>query len=906
MKPLLILMTILTLTTGALAQQGQLIGKVTDSKTGEELVGAAIVVDGTTQGTITDFSGDYILTGLEPGTYTFRCQFISYQPGLKQNITITAGQSTTVNFELLSAEIDLQEVQVVAKAKRESDNMLLMEQKTAVKFSEAIGAQQLSTQGVSDAATAATKMTGITKQQGSKTLNIRGLGDRYNATTLNGLPLPSNHAEYKNIDLELFSTDVIEYVAVEKVYSPNLSGDFAGANINVVSKKFSGDPYLEVGVKTGANTNAMNEDPFYTSDGVGYWGFDNFEQPTSLSRYSFDRNWNPKNTNGAPNTGFSLAGGRTLKAGKTDINLFATASFDNEMSASDLIQRKVNGSNNIRQDLTGNQYDIATQSTGMLNVNLNRGRNNYYLNSLFLNSSTQSVTNLRGFILDLAENGAYVSRQEYERTTMWVNQMLGEQNLSKSLQLNWGIAMNNVSNIIPDRLHYTLDGEDENIKSFTTNDIANTNRYYHELTEDEIAGNLSLDFKFGNSLNQGDYRGKLSVGATAKQKERDFIATQFNHKINSNASILVTDVDSYLNETNRAAGNFDLRTLSTAIISSTYTGEQQIIGGFAAAEYQLTRKLSTLMGVRYEQVYQKITYNTTLSKGSNDFIESNLLPALTLKYTLTDKSNLRLAAGNTYTLPQFKESAPFLFEGITDATVGNPYLKPSKDFNAEIKWEHFPNPGELVSLALFGKYIQDPINKFVKASASNDFTYANTGDQAEIAGIEIELKKELFNHATPGGSRKLSLATNATLMHTSQSLDKNKILKETKNTVSVNFNKESEVLQGASPIIGNANLSYRQSWKDDQRTFTTSLVYGYVSESLALIGYSGLGNQVDQSLQTLDLIIKSSFNKLDLSLAAKNLLNPDVEKIQENSTQNFLVKSGSKGIKLSLSLSYTF
>lgn len=905
MKHLSIIGLIL-LSMGAFAQQGTLKGKVTDQKTGEELVGATIVVEGTTTGTITDFSGDYILTGLEPGIYNFRCQFISYQTGSASSIAIKAGDSNTLNFTLQSAEIDLQEVQVVAKAKRESDNMLLMEQKNAVTFSEAIGAQQLSNQGVSDAAGAATKMTGITKQSGTKTLNIRGLGDRYNATTLNGLPLPSNHAEYKNIDLELFSTDVIEYVSVEKVFTPHMNGDFAGANVNIVSKKFTGEPFLEVGIKSGTNSNVMGAKTFYISDGISYTGFDNFAQPATLNNYQFDRTWNPTKTNGYPNAGLSLSGGRMFKTGQSFINLFATASFDNEYNTSDLMMKKVNGSDNVRQDLKGNEYGYSTQSTGMLNVNFNKGKNNFYYNSLFLNSSNQTLTNLQGYIIDLAEDGAYVRRQEFERTTMLVNQLLGEQALSQKLHLNWGVAMNNVTNIIPDRMHNTLNGTDAQVKAFANNDIANNNRYFHELTEDEFAGNLSVDYKFGDGKNGNDYRGKLSVGGTFKQKTRDFIATQFNHKIINNASVDVMNVDDYLNNANLQSGNFEVRTLSTAIISSGYDGEQQIMGGYGDMEYQLSPKLSALAGVRFEQVYQKINYNTSLAKGSNDFIESNLMPALSLKYALTDRSNLRMAAGSTYTLPQFKETALFLFEGITEATVGNPYLKPSKNYNAEFKWEMFPKAGELISVAAFGKYIVDPINKFVMASASNDYTYANTGDWAKIWGVELEFKKDLMTVTTTSGSSKLSVAANATYMHTNQTLDKEKIKRETDKTVSVNFNKETEALQGASPIIGNANISYKQSWKDDKRSFSTSLVYGYVSESLSLIGYSSLGNQVDQSLQTLDLIIKSSFNKLAISCSAKNLLNPDVERMQENTTQNFLIKSSSKGIKLSLGLTYTF
>ena len=166
MKRFLLIATITLLKISSVYAQAEfstLWGKVTDKKNGEELVGATIVIDGTTTGTITNFSGDFQMPSLKPGTYTFRCQFISYEPVLLKNIEIKPGEHKQINIALQPVELNLQEVQVVAKAKRDNETMLLLEQKEATRITESIGAKQLSAQGVSDAATAATKMTGITK-----------------------------------------------------------------------------------------------------------------------------------------------------------------------------------------------------------------------------------------------------------------------------------------------------------------------------------------------------------------------------------------------------------------------------------------------------------------------------------------------------------------------------------------------------------------------------------------------------------------------------------------------------------------------------------------------------------------------------------------------------------------------
>ena len=152
-KLFVVLMMLFVSLGTTIAQQGFLKGKITDKKTGEELVGAAVVVDGTTIGTITDFMGDYTMPPLEAGTYTIRVQYISYDPQVFNNIIIKAGEETALNVQLNAATMDIEEVQVKARANRESETILLMDQKKAEVIKESIGAKQLSSMGVSDAAT---------------------------------------------------------------------------------------------------------------------------------------------------------------------------------------------------------------------------------------------------------------------------------------------------------------------------------------------------------------------------------------------------------------------------------------------------------------------------------------------------------------------------------------------------------------------------------------------------------------------------------------------------------------------------------------------------------------------------------------------------------------------------------
>ncbi|HOO83809.1 MAG TPA: carboxypeptidase-like regulatory domain-containing protein, partial [Prolixibacteraceae bacterium] len=200
------------------AQKAVLRGNVSDEKTGETIVGASVIFNGTTTGAMTDLDGNFEIKNIMPGTYELRCSFISYQPQQMQ-VVLGENDEKVIDFKLGEAVVEVEEVNVVARVNRDNEILLLMEQKEAGGIKESIGAKRLSSLGVSNAASATTKITGVTKNESSGDIYIRGLGDRYLITTMNGLPIPSDDVEKKNIDLNLFSTDIIKNVGVEKTYN---------------------------------------------------------------------------------------------------------------------------------------------------------------------------------------------------------------------------------------------------------------------------------------------------------------------------------------------------------------------------------------------------------------------------------------------------------------------------------------------------------------------------------------------------------------------------------------------------------------------------------------------------------------------------------------------------------------
>ena len=223
----------------ALAANIKIKGAVKDKLSKEPLIGATIRLLGTQAGAVTDMEGNFELNsmGVLEGMYDIEIKYVGYKTEVRRKVRVENGKLVILNLELETDAQELADVVVVAKKNRENENMLLLEQQKAVIAVQSVGVRELSRKGVSDAEGAVTKVAGVSKQDGVKNVFVRGLGDRYNATTFNGFALPSEDPEYKNISLDFFGTDIIQSVGVNKAFNAGGSSDVGGATIDIVSKE---------------------------------------------------------------------------------------------------------------------------------------------------------------------------------------------------------------------------------------------------------------------------------------------------------------------------------------------------------------------------------------------------------------------------------------------------------------------------------------------------------------------------------------------------------------------------------------------------------------------------------------------------------------------------------------------
>jgi hypothetical protein len=917
---------------------GELAGKLTDKDFNDEpLAFANILLKGTIKGTTSDLDGLYSIENIEPGTYTVVFSFVGYETQ-EIEATIEPGKVTEISVSMSASAASLDEVVITTTTKRESEVALLLDQKKAVEIKQSIGAEELSRKGVSNAAGAVAKISGVSKQEGSSNVYVRGLGDRYLNTTMNGLFLPSNDVNKKNIDLNLFSSGIIENVSISKAYTTDFYGDFSAGNVNITSKNYSGDFFLDVFTNTGINTNAIGQSNFVRSEGTGYFGY--------YGRYDHNpfaiilsHGIDPVNAGTPINIGYGASGGKTFNFNNDSmLSVFVTGSFENSFeyrkgTTTDytLVEKKAFIDN-------AQEYEYDTTSSVMANVNYRiDDSSSFKFSSLFINSSADVVGYFgidglgrnRDAILN-TDAGFYQMNVQFDQTRMFVNQLLGNHK-SDLFEVDWAFGYNSVFADQPDRkrislenYQYALDNDPNTNPTFYSNVVFDNQRYFQYIEDQEYNGSANLAFTPSENL-------KLNIGYNGRIKERNFENIRygydildFNYQVND-----VNDFNSVFNLENLAIsdnsnGIYNIKVINTypglsntnrpGLPENTYNGSIHVYAGYLNAEVNLGEKWLLVPGIRLESISQEIAFDVinlgNLSPGELSFYDNVFLPSLNLKYSFNDDQNIRFSASQTISLPEFKEVAPFVYENISTRIGGNPDLLDigySKIYNIDLKYDWFFSRSEIFSVGAFTKFIDNPVNLVVSADATGTQRFFRTGEQAQVYGIEVELRKGILKDTND--DNLLSAGLNATYMYTEQDL-----YSQIDGTFyDVSFEKSSDQLQGASPFLINADISYSPKFKNYEPV--ANLVFSYFSDRIDALGSGQLGNIIEKGVPTLDFIWRNTIkDNFEINLSFQNLLNPTINYIRETRLGDVVVNSANgkgvsdykRGMNIGMQLKYNF
>lgn len=353
------------------AMAGNIKGTVLDKQTKEPLTGATIQITGTALGVVADIDGNYTLN-VNDGTYTITVRYIGYKDILLNSIKVKA--ETLLNFEMESDAQALGEVSVVAKKNLEGERALQMERQKATLAIENLGAKEMSIKGISNVEEGVKKITGISIASAGQ-LIVRGLGDRYSTTTLNGLPIASPNPDNKLIPLDIFPASTVQNITVSKVYDASAFADYSGAHIDISTKENVGSDFLSISFNAGGKFNTLGKD-FYRMDRDGSlfktpsldqklidMSLTDFEEYARHNRL-FNTSFQVSKKTALPEFGGNIGFGKRFTLGGNEVSVLGSIGVSNDLQTMDnasirTLEATGNTLNEFNYDSYSNELKIA-------------------------------------------------------------------------------------------------------------------------------------------------------------------------------------------------------------------------------------------------------------------------------------------------------------------------------------------------------------------------------------------------------------------------------------------------------------------------------------------------------------------------------------------------------------------
>ncbi len=895
------------------AQNGTLSGIVVDKETGSALIGAMVKCETSPAGAYTGIEGDFSF-GVPAGTHVITISYL----GINQkasDIVVAAGDTTVLSIEFgIGAKSAISGQLTVAAARSiKTAGAIHMQQKKAVNMLDGIGAQSFKRAGASTAGQAVARVPGVSVQ-GGKHVFVRGLGDRYAKTTLNGMIIPGLDPDRNTVQLDVFPSSLLDNILVYKSFSPDLPADFAGGLVNINTKSFPSKKTQELSFSLGYNP-AMHLQSDYISHQGGrldWLGIDDgtralpISKNLDLTKPKYDPSANnpdlteitksftgilaPEAQVNTPDMGFSYSIGDQINRDSNSWGYHFTFNYKKE---SDFYKDAEFGYYVKTADAETNELlldvdakgPVASQNirwSSLVGTSYKTDRSSIQLSLLHSQNGESRTAQL--VQKDYRENPSIIIKNNLEYTQRSVTNLLlaGKHELVKDAwELEWRVSPTISVIDEPDIRLTAFEYTDDETPRYEINEGvgAVATRTYRNLFEQNYNAKVDLT-KIFNFRNE---EAKLKFGVLETMKIRDFEILNYQFRIQQETKFTFTGDANEILEDNviwtpnsgpegdsgiYVSGNFEP--------ANTYSARQNILGAYVMNELPVTRRFKATYGLRFEMAQNFYTGSnqaqTVVYDNDKLLDEMNLLPSLNLTYKLKESMNLRASYNHTLARPSFKElSNAQIVDRISGRTfLGNDSLVQTNVVNYDVKWENFMPSGQMISISAFYKTFENPIELVAySASAPNNFQPQNVGE-AQVLGLEIELRKNI-NAFTDSISR-MQAGVNLTLVSSSVEMTAGefagrKLAAREGETIE---NKRDMV--GQSPYIVNAFLNYL--WL--KSGVDLSLTYNVQGPRLSIVGVSRNPDVYELPFHELNLrgsmpISKSA--KWKMSLSAKNLLN---------------------------------
>lgn len=878
----------------AAPKSGRISGKVLASEDAAPVSSAEVRLADTDIGTLSDLDGRYFLRDVPPGTYDLRVRSLGYATKTVTGVTVRPGETTELTVTMETRAVQVGDLTVSVAQARGSAASLLDRQRTATAFTDAVGSDQISRSPDSDAAEAARRISGVTLAEG-KYVYVRGLGKRYSQTTLNGSSLPSPDPERSTVPLDLFPAGFLENLTTQKTFTPDQSGEFSGGVMEIETREFPDEFTLEVSVGTSFNSQSQFAEGFlsYAGGGTDFLGFDDGSRDlpdevieaigglggerlpsdagelerlgesflgTDLTDFAPTAGTTPGNLD----FGFSV-GDRTQLAGK-ELGYFVAGAYANSFSfREDEIERKWRSTDfdpslpeerrsrpNVDYSFVRGMNDVRWGGVGNFNLQLSPGHQ-LTLKTLYNRDAEDEARQFVGANREDVGAELFNERLRFVARRLAWGQLGGKHQLFGENRLEWRFSLAQATREEPglrETVYSRGFGADPS-DPFTLDDTGESARYlFTELTDDDLSGGVDWTAPLGGGW-------KLKLGASGRMRDRDFDARRFRWKFLPGSGI--TSLDSALSESSivgQVSGIGEFGLVEIVEPGDNYTADDEVLAGYAMLTVPIGA-LEAMVGARVEDY--TLDLQTASGSVQEELASTDVLPAANLKLSLSEQMNLRAAASRTLDRPEFRELAPFQFTEAASLRqiYGNPALAIAEVTNADLRWEWFPRPGEVISLSAFHKDFDRPIEQVFIATAGTAYSYQNA-EGGRLFGAELGLRKRLDFVAD--WLEPVTFDGNVALIDSEVDVVSGGVFNPT------NLTRD---LEGQSPYTVNASLVYQGSRDGTQ----AGVYFNVFGERIVAAGGSGVPDIVEQPRPVLDFTLKQPlWSGLELELEAENLL----------------------------------
>lgn len=895
------------------AQTVKLSGKITNDKN-EPVTGATILIDGTKTGTSTLQDGTFSLNLSTSKKYTLKISAIGYAEKIISDVEVMAGQLNELNIVLEVQAKTGDDVVIKTSARKESVNAMINYQRSTAPVAQVVSAEAIRKSPDPNTGEVLKRVSGISLQEG-KYIVVRGLADRYNQTMVNGALMSSTEPDRKTFSYDIFPSSTIENIVVNKTAVPELPAEFSGGLVQLTTKDIPSQPFMNIGIGTGVNLQTIGKD-FYTYKGgsLDFLGVDDgtrelpagfpvvrgkFASISETDKYAyaklFKNIWALQRQTGSPNASFNFNGGWASKGGeKNKLGFIYALTYTKKNKTIEQSRTFQDQTGQIIQDFDDSKYsqDVQIGVLGNISYQLNKNSKFSIKNTFNINGSDYTLLR-NGQNID-AGNDVRSQELAFRSNYYYTGQISGNHLVAKpGLKINWIGTFTSLYQSTPDlrRLAYVKPigaPETEYMASIQNGlpSLSSGTRFFSDLIDYVYGGNadVSKTFKWFNQ-NQ-----TIKTGYMFQYKERTFASrplgiTQFG----ANADLLKLPADKIFAAENFGPGKFILGEINNRNFDYLATGTLHAV--FLQLDNQFSSKWRMVWGVRMEKFSQSLdgannsNKPVTINTGVTDF-----LPSANLTFKANAKTNIRFAASQTLIRPEFRELAPFEFFDfeLVAGIKGNENLQRTKITNLDLRYEIYPQAGELIIAGVFYKYFQNPIEPFLNQTGPVTFNigYANA-PKANAFGVEADIRKKI--------GKKFTATSNIAYIYNQVQFEKGSTL-------------NNRPMQGQSPYVINLGVEFAPN--------TNSIITALFNQNGRRIYFVGLNEfpsvwEAPRPLFDMQWNQKLMKGKAELKLSVTDIFNARAifyQDVDENGTfkegKDFEFRKFNSGTNINISFTY--